>query len=97
MSPVLRRGAMAKDSSQRAYCHRCDRPSPVVAPWSGWRWAFRLWVAVVVLLGALSPVLSSDYCVMIPSTMMVLAAGGPLLRLARERPSCRRCGAMIQP
>ncbi|MEM1418950.1 MAG: hypothetical protein AAGH15_28920 [Myxococcota bacterium] len=79
----------------KAHCARCERETPVMRPWRGWRWALRGWVGVLVLLGILSPVLSADYCVMIPSAMLVMSAGGPLLRLAREVPTCRRCGAPI--
>jgi hypothetical protein len=39
----------------------------------------------------LAPMLAADYCVMLPSFMVFLTAGGPTYARAKVRPACRRC------
>jgi hypothetical protein len=80
-----------------AYCARCDDVVPSSAPWSGWRWAYRAWIAVAALLLALSPFYAMDVCIMTPSVLGVLLAGGPLRRYALARPSCVVCSAELEP
>jgi hypothetical protein len=52
----------------------------------------RIWIAGVIVVIALSPILFSDLFVMIPLTMAFLFAGGPVLALAQQQPTCRVCG-----
>lgn len=73
------------------YCSRCDGLVPSLRPWRGWRPAWRAWKIGLVGVLALSPILAADFCVMVPSMMLYLAAGGTLRTFAQERPVCRRC------
>ena len=73
------------------YCSRCADDVSVIRPWRGWRAAWLIWRIVMVVALIFSPFLSADYCVMLPSLMLMLAAGGPLYRYARTKPACRRC------
>jgi hypothetical protein len=75
-----------------AHCPRCDRSVRVIRPWPHWRLVRNLWLGFCVLLLAAFPLLSADYCYMIPSFMIVLSALGPLHGLASRTPICRRCG-----
>lgn len=82
---------MSEVPPRTLFCPRCDDAVRTIDPWRGWK---PLWVAwrvgfVGILVGF--PILASDYCVMLPSTMLYLAAGGILRGYARERPVCRRC------
>jgi hypothetical protein len=43
------------------------------------------------------PILSSDFCVMIPSMMAIIIAGSPIFRYASELPSCCTCSAVLDP
>lgn len=73
------------------YCRRCDALVPAIRPWRGWRHAWTIWKVGLVGVLALSPLLASDYCVMLPSMMLYLAAGGSLRGYAKTQPVCRRC------
>lgn len=73
------------------HCPRCDDDVPVARPWRGWKPAWLAWRAGLLVALALSPILAADYCVMLPSFMVFLAAGGPTYAHAKLRPSCRRC------
>lgn len=73
------------------YCARCDDLVPVIRPWHGWPIGWTVWRVGLVGVLALMPFLASDYCVMLPSSMLYLAAGGPLRSFARTPPVCRRC------
>lgn len=73
------------------YCPRCDASVGVIRVWSGWKWCWRVWLAGLVVLLALTPLLAYDFCVLIPGMMVYIAAGGPLRHLARTAPVCRRC------
>ncbi len=77
--------------SDTLYCLRCGADVAVVRPWRGWRPAWLVWRVALVFALTLSPFLAADYCVMLPSLMVFLAAGGPLYGHARVRPACRRC------
>jgi hypothetical protein len=74
-----------------AFCPRCAREVRVVRPWRGWKIARAGWLATMILAVVLFPFLSADYCYMLPTFMVILAAWGPIWRLASERPTCRRC------
>ena len=41
------------------------------------------------------PVILADGFVLIPGLMLYLLALGPLNSLARQRPTCRHCGAIM--
>lgn len=73
------------------YCRRCDDAVPVIRPWRGWKPAWLVWKIGLVGVVALAPFLASDFCVMLPSMMLYLAAGGSLRAFAKQRPVCRRC------
>lgn len=79
------------------FCPRCDEAVPVVRPWPYWRYALYVWYGMMGLLVLLFPVMASDYCVMIPTMMMITLAGSPLHRLAAEKPVCRVCSLEIDP
>ncbi len=79
------------------YCPRCRAPARLVRPWRGWRVARIGWFAVVFVMLGVSPIMMSDYAVMIPTMMVILAAYGPLHGLASVRPTCRRCGLAFEP
>lgn len=73
------------------YCPRCDASVGVIRVWHGWRWCWRIWFAGAVALFAMTPLLAWDFCVVIPSMMLYVAAGGPLYHLSRTKPVCRKC------
>lgn len=73
-------------------CPRCYCEEEVVRPWRGYRAARWLWIAGLVLLGALSAILASDIIVMLPLTVAYLFGCGPAFALAKEPPTCRVCG-----
>jgi hypothetical protein len=73
------------------YCRRCDALVGSIRPWRGWKPAWTAWKIGLVVVLALFPLLASDYCIMLPSMMVYLAAGGPLREYAKTRPVCRRC------
>lgn len=73
------------------FCTRCDGRVTPIRPWRGWKPCWHAWKVGVVLAVVLFPLLASDYCVMLPCTMLYLAAGGPLRSYAREKPVCSRC------
>lgn len=73
------------------YCRRCEALVASIRPWRGWKPAWLVWKVGVVGVIAMTPLLASDFCVMLPSMMLYLAAGGPLRAYARTRPVCRRC------
>jgi hypothetical protein len=73
------------------YCARCDVAVEPIRVWGGFRVGWAIWRVGLIGVLALTPFLASDYCVMLPSMMLYLAAGGPLRALARTRPVCPRC------
>lgn len=79
------------DGAERLYCRRCDAQVSVIRPWRGWKPAWLAWKLFLVVVLALFPLLASDYCVMLPSMMLYILAGGPLRAFARQLPVCRRC------
>jgi hypothetical protein len=79
------------DDGRTMYCRRCDDAVRVVRPWHGWKAARNAWYVVMGLMVLLFPVMASDFCVMIPTLMLMILAGSPLHALAREKPVCTRC------
>ncbi|MGE0785403.1 MAG: hypothetical protein AB7S26_06935 [Sandaracinaceae bacterium] len=73
------------------YCPRCDDRVRALRPWRGWRPAWHAWKVGFAVVLCISPILASDYCVMLPSTMMYLVAGSILRSHARLKPVCSRC------
>ena len=74
------------------FCPRCRAPRRLVSPWRGWRAARVVWFVVVGIMLCVSPIMMSDYAVMIPTMMVIIAAYGPLHGAASQVPTCRRCG-----
>lgn len=79
----------------RGFCPRCDEETRILRPWRGFRALWWAWCAVVATLAVLLPFYFLDVCVMVPSAMLITLAGGPLRRLASEKPICRVCSAEI--
>lgn len=73
------------------HCRRCHETVEVVRPWRGWRSTLYVWYGVMGLLVLLFPVMAADFCVMIPTMMVLILAGSPLHRLAKELPVCTQC------
>lgn len=84
-------------SEAKMYCRRCDDAVVAIRPWSGWRPALYVWYALMGLLVLLFPFMASDYCVMIPTMMLMILAGSPLHRLAKEKPVCTVCSLELDP
>jgi hypothetical protein len=78
------------------HCPRCDKDTPVDAPWPHWRRVRTAYIAFACVIMLLGPVLSADYCVMIPSAFIYMTAWGPLNGLVAERPTCRKCGGIAE-
>jgi hypothetical protein len=87
--PFSRRGA--------AFCSRCAGPVEASWPWPGWGRLRKLWFGGLGVIGLLSPILMADVAVMLPSAMMFVVAIGPINALARIKPTCLRCGALVGP
>lgn len=81
----------ANAATDALHCPRCREDVRVLRPWRGWRPAWIAWRMGLVIALSLSPFLAADYCVMLPSLMVFLTAGGPLYAHAKIRPTCRRC------
>ena len=73
------------------YCPRCDDEVRAVLPWRGHRVLLVVWYVLVALLVLLFPFYAFDYCVLLPSAMLIAVAGGPIHRMAKELPTCARC------
>lgn len=82
---------MTPDAPTPLYCRRCDDLVRPIRPWRGWKPAWTAWKVGLVGVLALTPLLASDFCVMLPSMMLYLLAGSPLRSLARTAPTCTRC------
>ena len=82
---------------RQQYCPRCDEVVSPIRPWRGWPAAWRAWIAGFFVVLALTPFIAWDFCIMQPSIMLYLAAGGTLWRLSRERPVCNRCSLELDP
>jgi hypothetical protein len=79
------------DGEGSVYCRRCDDVVRVVRPWRGWKIAWAAWKVLFVGVLLLFPLLASDFCILLPSTMLFIAAAGPLRAYARQPPICARC------
>jgi hypothetical protein len=86
--PFSRRG--------RANCERCALEVEVTLPWPGWGRLRRAWLGVIFLLVASSPLYLADMHGLLPAAMVVVFAIGPLNALAAIRPTCLRCGAVVE-
>jgi hypothetical protein len=79
----------------RRQCLRCD--CVVDAEYD--QPQLRRWVRFYPWLGVpfipLSPIIGSDYVVMLPLTMFYLVGLGPALGFLREPPKCCTCGAVV--
>jgi ribosomal protein S27AE len=79
-----------------AHCPRCSSHVEATWPWAGWvnlrrGWFFGLFFVVVA-----SPIWFVDMYVMMPCAMLFIAAIGPLNTLARTRPTCLKCGSVVE-
>lgn len=84
-------------SGSAMYCWRCDDVVRAIRPWPHWNKVWIGWCCTMGGMTFLTPVMSSDYCVMIPTMMGIIVAGGPIYRYARELPSCSVCSALLDP
>lgn len=82
-------------AGESGYCPRCDDRVRLLRPWRGLRALWWAWCGVTATLALLLPFYFLDVCVMVPSAMLIALAGGPLRRLASERPICRVCSFEI--
>ena len=78
------------------YCPRCGRGVEATWPWGGWVSLRKVWFAGLGVLVVFSPVWFTDMAVMMPSVMIFIVAIGPLNALARTRPTCLRCGGVVE-
>ena len=74
-----------------AHCPRCRKDVPVEHPWAGWMWLKRGWVATMLVVLLLSPIMASDLIVMMPTGALIALAGSTIFREAARIPRCRRC------
>lgn len=79
------------------YCWRCDDVVRAIHPWPHWKKVRGVWYASMAGLCVIFPMASSDYCVMIPTMMGIIVAGGPIHRYAAEKPTCSVCSAELDP
>lgn len=86
-----------RPSTPTVYCWRCDDVVRPILPWPHWRKVWFTWCGAIGVLTVVSPVMSSDYCVMIPTMMGIIVAGGPIYRYSREKPICTVCSAELDP
>ena len=84
----MRREVRAEASG---HCPRCDDVVPLLMPWAPARPLFWAWCTIAFVLAVLLPFYFVDVCVSVPAAMLVALAGGPIVRLARERPVCSVC------
>ncbi len=75
----------------RAHCRRCKGEVEVEVPWRGWVHARRVWIASVVGLCVITPVVAADAIIMTPMALALLMGGGALNERAEQVPRCRRC------
>lgn len=85
------RPVKAKKKSAVLFCPRCDdwvrpiRPNPVYKVYAV------IWTMITALLLVLFPFVAADFCVMLPSCLLIASAGGTIYRLSREPPECPVC------
>jgi hypothetical protein len=63
-----------------------------VDPWRGWIAVRVAWILGLVTWAVIYPWFMWDYMFSLPLMMVFASAAGPVLRLAAQRPRCRRCG-----
>jgi hypothetical protein len=76
-------------------CPRCFHALELLVPWRGFQYVRRVWIAGVVVIVVLAPILASDLIVMMPLSVVYLFAGGPVLGFAQLQPTCRVCGLAL--
>lgn len=79
-----------------AYCPRCSASVEATWPWAGWVNLRKAWFVGLGVLLVFSPVWFTDMYLLMPSAMTFIAAIGPLNTLARTRPTCLRCGGVVE-
>ncbi|HEY2735113.1 MAG TPA: hypothetical protein VGI70_14050, partial [Polyangiales bacterium] len=80
----------------RAHCPRCKKSVDATWPWAGWGRLRKAYFGGLLLLVCLSPVWMSDMSVMLPSALVFVSAVGPVNALAKIRPTCLRCGGVVE-
>lgn len=98
--PASDHDVVRPDSSARRAlldCWRCDDVVEARCPWPHWRKVWLAWCGAILVLAVLSPIMGADQCVMIPTMMGIIVAGGPIYRYSRERPICTVCSAELDP
>ena len=78
------------------HCDRCKRETEATWPWTGWGALRRFWLVLIFALVFSSPLYLADMHGMLPAALIMVAAIGPLNALARIRPTCLMCGAVIE-
>ncbi|MDD9933974.1 MAG: hypothetical protein OXT09_10235 [Myxococcales bacterium] len=79
----------------RLPCPRCSDEVKPIRPWPHWRKARIFYFCVLASALPAGPWILADGFFMIPMLMIVMAAIGPLNHLARQRPVCSRCSAVL--
>ena len=77
-------------------CPRCLNAVRPIRPWPHWRKVRMAYFGGLGLALCGGPVILADAFVLIPSLMLYMSAIGPLNSLARARPVCSRCSALVE-
>jgi hypothetical protein len=80
-----------------AHCPRCKRQVEATWPWRGWGPLRRCWFVVIGAIVVASPILLSDVYTMLPGALVLVVVIGPLNGLAAIKPTCLRCGCVVEP
>ncbi len=78
------------------YCDRCQEPVEPVYLQPRLRKYARFYFLVPIPFVPFLPIISSDYFVMIPLTMLYLLGVGPALGWLTQKPTCPECGAFVR-
>ena len=73
------------------HCRRCQTDVKTLDPWGGWGLLWRGWIAGLVPLVAVFPMVAGDYLCSLPSMMLYLVSGGLIRGYAKQRKVCLRC------
>jgi hypothetical protein len=80
-----------------AACDRCQCEREATWPWAGWGTLRKFWLVLIFCLVFSSPLYLADMHGLLPAAMIMVVAIGPLNALARIRPTCLTCGAVVEP
>jgi hypothetical protein len=79
-----------------ADCPRCKAQGDASWPWPHWRHLRNFWFSAVAAIVVASPIVMSDVYWLLPLCLTFVLALGPLISLARVRPTCLRCGCVVE-